>query len=49
MSPDTVSRREFLAGAAAVRATVALSGELVATAGGAKTFTILHTNDMQWA
>jgi 5'-nucleotidase len=46
MSHDTVSRREFLAGAAAVGATIALSGDVAAAAGGgAKTFTILHTND----
>jgi 5'-nucleotidase len=40
-----VSRREFLAGAAAVGATIALSGDVAAAVGGAKTFTILHTND----
>jgi 5'-nucleotidase / UDP-sugar diphosphatase len=49
MSHDTVSRREFLAGAAAVGATIALSGDVAAAAGGAKTFTILHTNDMHSA
>ena len=49
MPHDTVSRREFLAGAAAVGATIALSGEVAAAAGGAKTLTILHTNDMHSA
>jgi 5'-nucleotidase len=49
MPQDTVSRREFLAGAAAVGATIALSAEAAAAAGGAKTFTILHTNDMHSA
>jgi 5'-nucleotidase len=49
MSHETVSRREFLAGAAAVGATIVLSGDLAAAAGGAKTFTILHTNDMHSA
>jgi len=49
MSQETVSRREFLAGAAAVGATIALSGDMAAAAGGAKTFTILHTNDMHSA
>jgi 5'-nucleotidase / UDP-sugar diphosphatase len=49
MSHETVSRREFLAGAAAVGATLALSGDMAAAAGGAKTFTILHTNDMHSA
>jgi len=47
MSHETVSRREFLAGAAAVGATIALSGDMAAA--GAKTFTILHTNDMHSA
>jgi 5'-nucleotidase len=42
-------RREFLAGAAAVGATLALPGELPAATGGKKTFTILHTNDMHSA
>ncbi len=49
MSHETVSRREFLAGAAAVGATIALSRDMAAAAGGAKTFTILHTNDMHSA
>jgi 5'-nucleotidase len=47
MSHDTVSRREFLAGAAAVGATITLSRDMAA--GGAKAFTILHTNDMHSA
>jgi 5'-nucleotidase / UDP-sugar diphosphatase len=47
MSHETVSRREFLAGAAAVGVTIVVSGD-VATAG-AKTLTILHTNDMHSA
>jgi 5'-nucleotidase/UDP-sugar diphosphatase len=42
----TISRREFLAGTAAVGATVFLSGDLFAATDGKKTFTILHTNDM---
>jgi len=49
MSDETVSRREFLAGAAAAGATIVLSGDLAAAAGGAQTFTILHTNDMHSA
>jgi len=43
---ETLSRREFLAGAAAVGATILLPGGLSAAADGKKTFTILHTNDM---
>ena len=46
LSRETLSRREFLAGAAAVGATIVLPGELAAAADGKKTFTILHTNDM---
>ena len=42
----TISRREFLAGTAAVGATILLSGDLFAATDGKKTFTILHTNDM---
>jgi 5'-nucleotidase len=49
MSHDTISRREFLAGAAAIGATIALSGDVTAAADGKKTFTILHTNDMHSA
>jgi 5'-nucleotidase len=40
------SRRQLLAGSAAVGATVALRGEPAAAADGKKTFTILHTNDL---
>jgi len=43
---ETVSRREFLAGAAAFGVTIALSAESAWAADGKKTFTILHTNDM---
>ena len=46
MSPDKISRREFLAGAAAVGVTVLLPGGLYAALDWKKTFTILHTNDM---
>jgi len=46
---DTLSRREFLAGAAVVGATIFLPGEFAAAADGKKTFTILHTNDMHSA
>ena len=46
MSRDTISRREFLAGAAAVGVTMLLPGGLYAALDGKKTFTILHTNDM---
>jgi 5'-nucleotidase/UDP-sugar diphosphatase len=42
----TISRREFLAGTAAVGATILLSGDLLAARSGQKTFTILHTNDL---
>ncbi|HTP48990.1 MAG TPA: bifunctional UDP-sugar hydrolase/5'-nucleotidase [Casimicrobiaceae bacterium] len=42
----SVSRREFLAGAAAFGVTIALSAESTWAADGKKTFTILHTNDM---
>ena len=49
MSRDTISRREFLAGSAAVGATILLPGGLSAAADGKKTFTILHTNDMHSA
>jgi 5'-nucleotidase len=48
-SPEPVSRREFLAGSAAVGATLFLPGALSAAADGKKTFTILHTNDMHSA
>ena len=46
MSRDTISRREFLVGSAAVGVTILLPGGLSAAADGKKTFTILHTNDM---
>ena len=46
MSRATISRREFLAGAAAVGVTILLPGGLSAALDGKKTFTILHTNDM---
>ena len=49
MSRDTISRREFLAGAAAVGLTILLPGGLAAAVDGKKTFTILHTNDMHSA
>jgi 5'-nucleotidase len=46
ISRDTLTRREFLAGTAAVSATILLSGDLFAAVDGKKTFTILHTNDL---
>jgi 5'-nucleotidase / UDP-sugar diphosphatase len=49
MSHEPVSRREFLAGAAAVGATIVLSGDVAAAADRKNTFTILHTNDMHSA
>ena len=49
VSDDPLSRREFLAGSVAVGTTIVLSGGLAAAAGGTKTFTILHTNDMHSA
>jgi 5'-nucleotidase/UDP-sugar diphosphatase len=42
----TRSRRDFLAGSAAVGVTLLQPGFVSAAAAGAKTFTILHTNDM---
>ena len=42
----TRSRRDFVAGAAVVGATLFAPGGLLAAADGKKTFTILHTNDM---
>ncbi len=45
----TLSRREFVAVAAAVGATTVLPGALSAAPDGKKTFTILHTNDMHSA
>ena len=41
-----ISRRTFVAGAAAAGAVAWLSGPLGATAAGKRTFTILHTNDL---
>jgi 5'-nucleotidase len=43
---STNSRREFLAGAAAIGVTLLEPGFAAAAAAGARTFTILHTNDM---
>ena len=45
-SRDTITRREFLIGSAAVGVTILLPGGLYAALDGKKTFTILHTNDM---
>jgi len=45
-SVKSLSRREFLAGSAAVGVTILLPGGLSAALDGKKTFTILHTNDM---
>ena len=45
ISRNTLTRREFLAGSAAVGAMI-LTGPLFAAADGKKTFTLLHTNDM---
>ncbi len=46
VSRETLTRRELLAGAAAMGATFILPGELAAATDGKKTFTLLHTNDM---
>ena len=43
---SAISRREFLAGAAAMGAAMLLPDGLSAAVDGKKTFTILHTNDM---
>jgi 5'-nucleotidase len=40
------SRREFIAGGTAIGVTMLVPGYLAAAPAGAKTFTILHTNDM---
>ena len=48
-SLGTLSRREFMAGAAAIGATILLSAEPAAAVQGKKAFTILHTNDMHSA
>jgi 5'-nucleotidase/UDP-sugar diphosphatase len=49
MKCETLSRREFLAGSAAVGITMLLPGGLSAAVDGKKTFTLLHTNDMHSA
>jgi 5'-nucleotidase len=49
MSRDTISRREFLITSAAVGVTILLPGYLAAAPQGAKTFTLLHTNDLHSA
>jgi 5'-nucleotidase / UDP-sugar diphosphatase len=49
MGTGPVTRREFLAGSAAVGATLFLPEGLSASAAGKRTFTILHTNDMHSA
>ncbi len=46
LSRETVTRREFLAGSAAVIAAIYLTRPLFAAADEKKIFTILHTNDM---
>ena len=46
LSGTTISRREFLAGSAALGVTILLPGGLSAAVNGKKSFTILHTNDM---
>jgi 5'-nucleotidase len=46
---DALSRRDFVAGAAAAAATMLLSAPWAAAAEVKKTFTILHTNDMHSA
>src|SRR5450759_4628240 len=43
---QSLDRRDFVAGAAAVGATLLLPGGIAAAASGKKTFTILHTNDL---
>ena len=47
--PDAPSRRDFIAGAAAIGAAILLGAEPAAALDGQKTFTILHTNDMHSA
>ena len=49
LTQNSISRREFLIGSAAVGATILLPGGLFAAGDGKKTFTILHTNDMHSA
>jgi 5'-nucleotidase len=46
LSREELSRREFVAGAAAIGATLMLPGGAAAAADGKNAFTILHTNDM---
>jgi 5'-nucleotidase / UDP-sugar diphosphatase len=46
LSREALTRRDFLAGAAAIGAAFMLPGELAAATDGKRTFTILHTNDM---
>ena len=46
LSRETLARREFLAGAAAIGATFILPSEMAKAEIRMKTFTILHTNDM---
>jgi 5'-nucleotidase/UDP-sugar diphosphatase len=46
MKLSTNSRRQFIASSVAVGATLLLPGGLATAAGGRKTFSILHTNDM---
>ena len=48
-SPDALSRRDFIAGAAAIGAAILLGAEPAVAVEGKKTFTILHTNDMHSA
>jgi 5'-nucleotidase len=45
-APETLSRREFLATSALAGVAVLMPGFVSAAPAGAKTFTILHTNDM---
>jgi len=45
-SIGTLSRRKFLAESAVAGAALLVSGGVPATADGKKTFTILHTNDL---
>ena len=46
VSLQTFDRREFVAGATAIGATLLLPGGMAEAADGKKTFTILHTNDL---
>jgi len=46
LSRETLSRREFLASSAAIGVTLLMPGFISAAPAGAKTFSILHTNDM---